>query len=276
MARARTIKPGFFVNAELLACEPLARILFAGLWCHADRAGRLIDRPKQFKIEVLPVDDCDVDGLLNQLKTHGFIIRYEVGQARYIQILAFAKHQYPHQKEPVSTIPEPVAPDESPVQARCSPDASPVLDEKVPIQAQPFLSPLSVSPLPISEDSSLRSESARARRLPTDWVPSLDLIAFAEEQKLDPLETADGFRDYWTAQPGARARKLDWDATFRNWCRRQIPLKGQGHGRSGPATQLFEGTAIALAEFERRDAEQEAHRRASDGVVVPLLDGRRG
>jgi hypothetical protein len=27
------------------------------------------------------------------------------------------------------------------------------------------------------------------------------------------------FRDYWRAKPGAGGRKLDWDATWRNWCR---------------------------------------------------------
>jgi hypothetical protein len=27
------------------------------------------------------------------------------------------------------------------------------------------------------------------------------------------------FRDYWIAKPGAQACKLDWEATWRNWCR---------------------------------------------------------
>ncbi|MGR9087307.1 MAG: hypothetical protein ACU841_09570 [Gammaproteobacteria bacterium] len=27
------------------------------------------------------------------------------------------------------------------------------------------------------------------------------------------------FRDYWIAQPGAKGRKLDWQATWRNWVR---------------------------------------------------------
>jgi hypothetical protein len=54
VARSRNIKPGFFLNDELAECEPLARILFAGLWCIADREGRLEDRPKRIKAEVLP------------------------------------------------------------------------------------------------------------------------------------------------------------------------------------------------------------------------------
>ena len=61
MARSRNIKPGFFLNDDLAECEPLARLLFAGLWCIADREGRLEDRPKRIKIEVLPYDNCDVN-----------------------------------------------------------------------------------------------------------------------------------------------------------------------------------------------------------------------
>jgi len=116
MARARNIKPGFFLNEELAECEPLARLLFAGLWCIADREGRLEDRPKRIKAEILPYDDCDVDKLLNQLAKQGFIIRYEVDDKRYIQISNFLKHQNPHIKEAASTIPPPPevgpAPDE--------------------------------------------------------------------------------------------------------------------------------------------------------------------
>ena len=107
MARSRNIKPGFFLNDELAECEPLARLLFAGLWCIADREGRLEDRPKRIKAEVLPYDDCDIDQLLNQLAEHGFIIRYEIDGCQYIQTVNFLKHQNPHYKESESIIPPP-------------------------------------------------------------------------------------------------------------------------------------------------------------------------
>lgn len=68
MARARNIKPGFFANEDLAECDPLARLLFAGLWCLADREGRLEDRPKRIRAELLPYDSCDADELLNQLQ----------------------------------------------------------------------------------------------------------------------------------------------------------------------------------------------------------------
>jgi hypothetical protein len=30
------------------------------------------------------------------------------------------------------------------------------------------------------------------------------------------------FRDYWPAKPGSAGRKLDWDATWRNWIRKAV------------------------------------------------------
>jgi hypothetical protein len=38
-------------------------------------------------------------------------------------------------------------------------------------------------------------------------------------------DTAASFRDYWCGKPGADAKKLDWLATWRNWCRREFRRK---------------------------------------------------
>jgi hypothetical protein len=105
MARSRNIKPGFFKNDELAEIEPLGRILFAGLWCIADREGRLEDRPKRIKADILPYDDCDLDALLWALHDRNFIVRYRVGDNRYIQVVNFVKHQDPHINERPSVIP---------------------------------------------------------------------------------------------------------------------------------------------------------------------------
>jgi hypothetical protein len=107
--RARNIKPGFFKNEELAAKDPLARILFQGLWCMADREGRLEDRPARIKAEILPYDACDAESLLASLALgeDPFILRYESEGRRFIQIVHFGRHQNPHLKEPKSTIPAP-------------------------------------------------------------------------------------------------------------------------------------------------------------------------
>lgn len=107
MSRARNIKPGFFKNDQLAELPFEFRILFQGLWCEADRAGRLEDRAKRIKAEVFPYDDVDVESGLAALSSAGFIERYEVNGIKYIQVSEFAKHQNPHCKEAASTIPAP-------------------------------------------------------------------------------------------------------------------------------------------------------------------------
>ena len=106
MARSRNIKPGFFVDDELAELPALTRLLFIGLWCIADREGRLEDRPKKIKAEVMPYDDIDIDSALFSLSPL-FLTRYTVDGKKYIQINNFIKHQQPHIKEAASTIPPP-------------------------------------------------------------------------------------------------------------------------------------------------------------------------
>jgi hypothetical protein len=107
MANSRIIKPGFFTNEVLAECEPFARLLFAGLWTLADRDGRLEDRPRRIKTAILPYDDCDMNGLLQELHEHGFILRYEVDGQPLIQVSKFLDHQRIHPNEKSNEFPAP-------------------------------------------------------------------------------------------------------------------------------------------------------------------------
>lgn len=165
MARSRNLKPGFFTNDDLGELDPLARLMFAGLWTLADRSGRLEDRPKKIKAEVLPYDNCDAEAFLAQLAERGFILRYEVAGKRFIQVLAWDKHQNPHCKEAPSTIPAPTghvdameaAPDKhgaSTVQAQ---------GKEQPLPERAGLIPDSLNLIPDSSPLIPREESAQPR-----------------------------------------------------------------------------------------------------------------
>ena len=100
MARARNIKPSFFTNEILGQLDPIIGMTFLGLWCLADREGRLEDRPLRIKAELFPYrESLDVNGYLTVLERSGFIDRYEVDGALYIQVINFEKHQSPHHTE---------------------------------------------------------------------------------------------------------------------------------------------------------------------------------
>lgn len=108
MARIRTIKPAFFKNDALAELGPYAMLLFEGLWCLADKEGRLEDRPKRIKAEILPYFDVDVDELLGLLQHAGFIARYTSQCIACIYIYTFKEHQRITGKEAdsPSTLPE--------------------------------------------------------------------------------------------------------------------------------------------------------------------------
>lgn len=99
MARARNIKPSFFNNDELAELDPLARLLFIGMWTIADFKGCFEYKPKRVKVQLLPYDDCDIEQLAINLDKSGFISIYSVHDQLYVKVLNFDKHQNPHKNE---------------------------------------------------------------------------------------------------------------------------------------------------------------------------------
>ena len=99
MARTRSIKPSFFKNEYLAECEPMARLLFIGLWTLADSQGRMEFRPMRIKAELFPYENCDILGLLKQLADRGFVRAYESGDVKVLEIPTFGDHQRCHPDE---------------------------------------------------------------------------------------------------------------------------------------------------------------------------------
>ena len=65
-----------------------------------------------------------------------------------------------------------------------------------------------------------RTARANGQRLDKDWQPTPKDLAFATKHGLTPEEIeheANRFRDTWVSKPGKDGRKLDWEATWRNW-----------------------------------------------------------
>ena len=60
------------------------------------------------------------------------------------------------------------------------------------------------------------------------------------------------FADHWRAKPGKDGAKLDWRATWRNWCRREKPGGLNGRGKT-------ERNQAAIDEFLARGEAIEGH-----------------
>lgn len=62
-------------------------------------------------------------------------------------------------------------------------------------------------------------------RLPEGWRTWAKTNFPASTDSLIDDQAAQ-FHDYWIAKPGAQACKLDWEATWRNWCRKGLSAAG--------------------------------------------------
>ena len=80
-----------------------------------------------------------------------------------------------------------------------------------------------------SGEGGVGGEHKRANRLKADWtIPDTWGRWATDHFDVRPSAVrreADSFRDYWTAKSGKDAAKLDWEATWRNWCRRSFAGK---------------------------------------------------
>lgn len=86
----------------------------------------------------------------------------------------------------------------------------------------------------------------RGSRLPADCLLPNDWFHFCKQERPDlvPKQVFDEFRDYWIAQPGQKGVKTDWDATWRNWVRRQNQARTAGrneHKHAAASRAIFDG-----------------------------------
>ena len=109
-----------------------------------------------------------------------------------------------------------------------------------------------------------RKPKKTGSRLAPDWQPDEKLMAWATKERpdLDITKTIESFIDYWIAKTGQAATKLDWDATFRNWVRKE---NGNQKTRSGNSSR-----AIRENSTDRRAREADEHRaRILGGSAAP-------
>lgn len=203
MSRSRNIKPGFFRNEVLVTLPFEHRLLFIGLWTMADRSGRMEDRPMKIRMEIFPADSVDVESGLENLSRTGFISRYSVEDKQYIQIVAWDKHQNPHVKEAVSTIPAP-----------CENGAKKVQAPEIPERAGLIPDFLNLIP------DSIKKTSARKRAIPQVEKPDgvheqtwADWNAHRKAKRAPVTQTV-------LAEAGREAglAGMSLDAFLRAWC----------------------------------------------------------
>ena len=99
---------------------------------------------------------------------------------------------------------------------------------------------------PAAPQEAKRSKSDLGSRLPADWTLPADWRewAVAERPDIDHDREAESFADYWHGVAGAKGRKADWQATWRNWIRNARWQGARGSPRPAQPTQSKTLTAI--------------------------------
>lgn len=102
--------------------------------------------------------------------------------------------------------------------------------------------------------SSSNLNRKKGERLSESWELSADDLAFVLAlgwSEAQALEEASNFRDYWIAQPGARACKLDWRATWRKWARSSRVKPAAKLSLVRPADRCWDDAASSWVRFRR-------------------------
>lgn len=107
--KTRLLHPSFFTDNKVAALSPNAKVLLLGLWLRCDDYGRALYLPKLIAGEVFPLEQVDIQSLLNEVLGAGFIHTYEVEGQMFYHVPNWDKHQTPKYKKK-SVIPSPPEP----------------------------------------------------------------------------------------------------------------------------------------------------------------------
>ncbi len=285
MTRIRTIKPEFFTDETIAQLPPLYRLAFAGLWCQADKAGRLEDRPARLKVMILPYDDVDFGDALRVLAAAKFVTRYTGPDGRgYLQIRSFEKHQRPRPDEPDSELPEPQGDTDTDTSRTLRSDVSDTW------QSSPSIPPPSVLPSPCTPPQERKgkerkgkeeSSEPRGDSKPTDASPTafefkvvgvdgaifrLSEAQVAEWAALFPaLDVRQEMRNAlaWVlANPGRRKTARGMPKFLVSWLTRS---NDRGHNASGANRSSMARAPASAGLYAVPDAETTRRKYLTDG-----------
>ena len=232
--RIRSIRPEFWTSLDITKHDYFDRLLFIGLWSYVDDNGVGLDRVPVIIGELFP-DDMSrdprdtfarvADGL-QRLADGGQITRYTHDGRDLIYVPAWDTHQRVD-RPGKSRYPRPTSGNTTDRESVATPSRE---DRDTPSTGEGEKGRRGEGEKGRGDARASARSTPRGARIP-DGFPTPDLTDWARTERpdLDADAVATDFRDYWVAQPGAKARKTDWAATWRRWVRNQNP---RGHSQS--------------------------------------------
>jgi len=98
-------------------------------------------------------------------------------------------------------------------------------------------------PITNNQEPIKRVEKQRGTRLPANWEPSDEDIAYCKKERTDLQwqRVAENFRDYWLAQAGSKAVKMDWSRVWKTWVRNEKGARTYESAKDRSRREIIEG-----------------------------------
>ena len=242
--------------------DPWARLLFMAMWNFADDYGVGSCSTRELLGYAFPNDrnitESDLEQLLRDVgKAYG-VLYYTVGGRPYYAIPSWQQHQkVPHPSKSrnpgIEEAEKWLYRDE--YDFSCDPRES-----RMTLSFDSVQEPVNLSDKYKEKEkekekdpppTSVGRQQERGTRLPENWVPPDEVKAKLAAQfpntRLDLI--LEEFVNYWTALPGARARKLNWSKTFINRVNERAHAPQYQINRLAHNDRAPSGTEVAYAKL---------------------------
>ena len=241
--RIRNIKPEFWRSRDITALNTSARLTFIGLWNYVDDNGVGLDDIVAVAADLYAHDlandvACTLQQItcdLHALDMRGLILRYSTENRPLLYVTGWDRHQYIPRPSKGHLYPLPPAETldqhANRMSTACEQHAGGMeitgRDRGTGGQGDGGSEGRGVG-------GSKGEKPRTAHRLPDDWEPPESVVAQMRNDHPHVNQTLElaKFRDYWTAQPGAKGRKLNWVGVYRNWIRREAEKHRPRRGNS--------------------------------------------
>ncbi|ADL71246.1 hypothetical protein ISLAND3_64 [Mycobacterium phage Island3] len=286
--RIRSTKPEFWRSERIASVSWDARLVLKGLESYVDDNGVGKDDIALIVGDVFPRDMlanprdtyARVSEAISELHQAGLLWRYEAENTRLLFVSWWedvqridkpGKGRFPRPdgtmnyrdseiRESVASPRETVAPGTGEQGNRGTEESSSLTLVEGGVGGDPQNLPVAQS-----APAAPAAKAPRGSRLPDGWMPDDETIAAMRQQfpHVDLRAEHEKFTDYWRGAAGAKGRKADWTATWRNWIRRaaenaprtsaSAPVASNGLGKPSQKALGWEKAGEALiAELEGR------------------------
>lgn len=243
MPRIRTIKPEFWDSPDTIRASLRARLLYVAMWNWADDYGigdANLNRLISFAFPGDDVPASDFPTLASEVSGCFGVMFYEHLGRPYYWLPTWEKHQRT-EKKARQHVPYPENAKPAPDQDREPSDVSVGFSDASVGSSGPGTRGTRgtrgtgelgeqggaggndlATVEPPAQDSPGKPPRKRGSRIPEPFLVSADMRRWAADEvpTVDVDAATRAFVDYWRAESGTKATKVDWTAAWRNWLRR--------------------------------------------------------